>query len=81
MEELISENQTSLNEETDWSKCFLCQGVHGVSDESLVDPSKKTNAKSQCGYNTIAENVLELHNLNALPLNIDISRLMVCDTI
>lgn len=43
---------------TDWRKCVLCQGD---TDEHLVHPGGMKNILS--GYETLAHNILELHNI------------------
>ncbi len=61
-----SENMT----QTDWSICVLCQKDTG---ESLIHPDKGN--KSSTGYEYLAHNIQEFHNLGCVPLDIDLSRL------
>ena len=52
-----------MNQETIWSLCILCQSKNS---DTLVDPGKRTR-KDQDGYKTLAENLTELNELDALP--------------
>ncbi len=54
----------------DWSLCVLCQQP---SPGHLIN-SRRSHEKPK-GYRTLANSLEELHSLNALPLNIDVSRL------
>ena len=49
---------------TNWNICVLCQ----ERGEKLINPSPR-------GYTSLATNLASLHELNSLPLNINISRL------
>ncbi len=57
---------------TDWTLCVLCQQS---SSEPLRDPSKCKNRSQSKGYETLADNLRSLDELNSLPLSIKISRL------
>ena len=57
---------------TDWTLCALCQKP---SSESLRDPSECKNESQSKGYETLAENLKSLEELNSLPISIDITRL------
>ncbi len=56
----------------DCSLCVLCQQP---SPGHLIDPCNDRSHEKPKGYRTLANNLEELHSLNALPLNIDVSRL------
>ena len=51
--------------------CVLCQS----NDRDLVDPEKSTR-KSYCGYTSLSSRILQFHRLNALPIPINIERLI-----
>ncbi len=57
---------------TDWTLCALCQQP---SSESPIDASKSKNKSQSTGYETLADNLRSLYELNSLPLSITISRL------
>ena len=58
---------------TIWSLCVLCQKPSTIH---LTDPSNSTkDREAPKGYKSLARNLEELHFLNALPLNIELSRL------
>ena len=56
--------------QTNWKLCVLCQKD---TVQKLVYPDERKNTTS--GYDSLAKNILKFHNLEALPLDIDISRL------
>ena len=59
-------------QDIDWSLCVLCQQP---SPGHLIDPRNGRSHEKPKGYRTLAVNLEELLSLNALPLNIDLSRL------
>ena len=69
---LGSSAPASCIQPTDWEVCVLCQEN---SHDVIVDPSNARNVSQPKGYTTLAENLQSLHDLDALPLCINISRL------
>ena len=59
-------------QDIDWSLCVLCQQP---SFGHLINPRNGRSHEKPKGYRILAVNLEELHSLNALPLNIDLSRL------
>ena len=57
---------------TKWSICVLC---HQLSEAHLTDPCNCISRDTPKGYKSLADNLEELHCLNALPLQIELSRL------
>ncbi len=56
----------------DWSLCVLCQqSLPG----HLIDPRNGRSHEQPKGYRILANSLEELLSLNAVPLNIDVSRL------
>ena len=51
--------------------CFLCKKDH----LPLVDPLKATNKSQPVGYQTLAENLKMLWDLDAMPFNLDMFQL------
>ena len=66
----VDQSESSKPTITDWTKCVLCQEK---SQDRLTYPDERPTTAS--GYDTLAENILEFHNLGSVPLNIDITRL------
>ena len=56
---------------TDWNKCCLCQVD---KNESLI-PLSKSYKREEAGYKNIATNLPLFHEINALPITMDIKRL------
>ena len=69
---LLSSRSVPAAQPTDWTLCALCQQT---SSESLIDPFKSKNKSQSTGYETLADNLRSLDELNSLPLCITISRL------
>jgi hypothetical protein len=68
-----SEDPTAAAQDiTDWSKCILCQHDN---KETLICPAKSTRTDTGAGYKTLAENLIRFHELQCMPLDIDISSL------
>ena len=55
----------------DWKLCAICQQD---TEEKLDNPSiaKYRGSDKECGYKLFAENILEFHQIDALPEDIDI---------
>lgn len=68
----LSSDHSSIQKDIDWSLCVLCQKQ---SPGHLIDPRNCRSQEKPKGYSTLANNLEELHCLNSLPFNIDISRL------
>jgi hypothetical protein len=67
-----SSSSTTL-QTTDWTLCVLCQQR---STELLRDPVQgKSGVQAGKSYDTLAKNLKDLHDLNSLPMNIDLGRL------
>lgn len=63
-----------VNMSTDWSKCVLCQET---TTEPLQYPgnTRRDDIDIGTGYHTLASNILRFHELESLPIPIDISKL------
>ena len=64
-------DQTTL-EKTDWAKCMLCQLD---SKEPLRCPTKSKRGDTDTVYKTLVENINEFHQLQCMPLKIELKRL------
>lgn len=53
--------------DTDWDKCVLCQDVKG---EALQCPATSRRKNAGAGYKTLAENLAAFKNINCLPSSI-----------
>ncbi len=73
-----NEIEESRKKPIDWSKCFLCKED---KDEGLQCPArpKRSDIQSGAGYKTIADNILQFHELQCLPMPIDRDLLSECD--
>lgn len=63
------------HQNTDWTKCFLCQ-CHTI--ETLKDPSRDNNVhsvKESGSYVTLATNIQLFQEKGKLPITLDPSRL------
>jgi len=58
-------------QETDWSKCFLCQVD---KDEVLKCPQNPTESLKS-GYKTLSNNIPEFFQINEMPMPIDVRRI------
>ena len=68
------EASSATGSSSDWSRCILCQET---KTEELCCPKKtrRTGVHSGAGYRTLANNILSFHEINALPLPLDIGSL------
>ena len=67
---LLSES-SATGWQTDWNKCCLCQED---KNENLI-PSSKSYKREEAGYKNIEINLPLFHEINALPIPMDIKRL------
>ena len=64
--------EVSVEENTDWDKCVLCQTVNS---EVLQSPASSRRSTDGAGYKTLADKLLAFNEINCLPSSI-VSRLM-----
>lgn len=64
----------SDQDETDWSRCAICQEVK-PSQQLQCPADTKRQSDAGAGYSTFAANILKFNEVGCLPININISRL------
>ena len=69
--DILLSKSSATGWQTDWNKCCLCQED---KNENLI-PSLKSYKREEAGYKNIATNLPLFHEINALPIPMDIKRL------
>ena len=69
--DILLSKSTATGWHTDWNKCCLRQGDN---NENLI-PSSKFYKREEAGYKNIATNLPLFHEINSLPIPMDIKRL------
>ena len=68
---ILLSKSTATGWHTDWNKCCLCQEDN---NENLI-PSSKFYKREEAGYKNIATNLPLFHEINSLPIPMDIKQL------
>ena len=59
--------------QTDWDLCCLCQVK--TKANKVARPDERNHGVYKSGYDSLEENILKFHKLNALPFKLDINRI------
>ena len=57
---------------TNWHMCVLCQTE---TDEHLQYPLRSTKQPNNCGYASLADDLLRFHTLQHMPMDLNLNRL------
>lgn len=70
----MAEQEPDSSKCVDWSKCVLCQNT---TTEALQSPEnlRRSDIDHGTGYHTLANNILRFHEIDSLPVTIDIKKL------
>ena len=69
--DILLSKSSATGWQTDYNKCCLCQED---KNENLI-PSSKSDKREEAGYKNITTNIPSFHEVNALPISMNIKRL------
>ena len=73
--ELCVPGQPASDCETKAPNCEMCILCQEDTDEKLINPCQSKKSTCESGFETLAQNLKEFHNLGEVPVDLDISAL------